>query len=115
MKIFRMRSRIRTFLEVSAAMALASLTALALRAAEPARARAFDTPQQAAEALVQAAASGDEAAVIALFGPDGKDIVTTGDAVDDKNRMVTFAQLAKEKMEISLEGSRKATVIVGPE
>jgi Protein of unknown function (DUF2950) len=103
------------FLEVSAVMALASLTALALRAAEPARARSFDTPQQAADALVAAAQSGDTAALLAIFGPDGKDLITSGDPVDDKDRLSKFTELAKQKMEVSLEGSKKATVVVGPE
>ena len=80
----------------------------------PAR-RRFDSPQQAADALIKAAAAGDQAAVIALFGPDGKDIVTTGDAVDDKNRMAKYAQLAKEKTEISKEGAHKAIIEIGNE
>jgi hypothetical protein len=75
--------------------------------------KTFDTPKQAADALVQAAAAGDQAAVMALFGADGKDIVTSGDSVEDKNRMVKFAQLAKEKMHISNEGSQKAIVEIG--
>jgi hypothetical protein len=83
--------------------------------ASPAGTKTFDTPQQAADALVKAAASGDQAAVIALFGPDGKDIVTTGDTVDDKSRMAKFAQLAKEKTHISKDGAHKAIVEIGNE
>ena len=99
-------------------IAWSGVSALALGSpdpAAPAGAKAFDTPQQAADALVKAAASGDQAAVIALFGPDGKDIVTTGDAVDDKNRMAKYAQLAKEKMEISKDGAHKAIIEIGNE
>jgi hypothetical protein len=84
-------------------------------AAPPAGVKTFDTPQQAADALVQAAASADPAAVIALFGPDGKDIVTSGDSVEDKNRAAKFVQLAKQKMSIEKEGASKATVVIGPE
>ncbi len=81
----------------------------------PAGAKTFDSPKAAADALVQAAASGDQAAVIALFGADGKDIVSSGDAVDDKNRMAKFAELAKQKMEIKNEGASKAIIDIGPE
>jgi hypothetical protein len=77
--------------------------------------KTFDTPKQAADALIQAAAAGDQAAVIALFGADGKDIVTSGDAVDDKNRMMKFAELAKQKMQIKNEGASKAIIDIGPE
>src|SRR4029453_18615560 len=115
MKNLPMRSRIRMFLGVSAAMALASLCALALNAAEPAPARVFDTPQQAADALVAAAESGDPATLLALFGPDGKDLITSGDKVDDAAKLSKFAELAKAQMRISMEGPKKATVVVGPE
>jgi hypothetical protein len=78
-------------------------------------AKTFDSPKAAADALVQAAASGDQAAVMALFGADGKDLVNSGDAVEDKNRMAKFAELAKQKMAIQTEGANKAIVNVGPE
>lgn len=99
-------------------IAWSGVSALALGSPESASAtgaKAFDSPQQAADALVKASAAGDQAAVIALFGPDGKDIVTTGDAVDDKNRMEKFARLAKEKMEIEKDGAHKAIIEVGNE
>jgi hypothetical protein len=96
------------------------LSTLAFASPDPAPAAAsgvktFDTPKQAADALVQAAASGDQAAVLALFGPDGKDIVTSGDPVEDKNRMAKFAELAKQKMEIKNDGAAKAIVDIGPD
>jgi Protein of unknown function (DUF2950) len=115
MKNLSMRSLLAIPLRVGAALALASLPALPLAAAEPARARSFDTLQQAVDALVQAAASGDTAALIAIFGPEGKDIVSTGDPVADKNRMLKFAELAKEKLEVAPESLNKATVVVGPD
>jgi DUF2950 family protein len=113
MKNLSMRSLLAIPLRVGAALALASLPALALRAAEPARARAFDTLQQAVDALVQAAASGDTAALLAIFGPEGKEIVSSGDPVADKNHMMKFAELAKEKLEVAPESLNKATIVVG--
>ena len=92
-----------------------STLAFASPDAAPAGAKAFDSPKAAADALVQAASSGDQAAVLALFGPDGKDIVTSGDSVEDKNRMAEFAKLAKQKMEIKMDGASKAIVDIGPE
>jgi hypothetical protein len=115
MKNLSMRSLLAIPLRVGAALVLASLPALPLAAAEPARARSFDTLQQAVDALVQAAASADTAALIAIFGPEGKDIVSTGDAVADKNRMLKFAELAKQKLEVAPESLNKATVVVGPD
>ena len=45
-------------------------------AVPPAGAKAFATAQAAANALIQAATTFDEPALIAMFGPDGKDLVT---------------------------------------
>jgi Protein of unknown function (DUF2950) len=45
----------------------------------------FASPDDAGNALLTAAKSGDPNAVIAVFGPDSKDIVVTGDPVQDKN------------------------------
>ena len=42
-------------------------------------------PQAAATALIQAAATFDEPAIIAMFGPDSKDLVSTEDPVRDKS------------------------------
>ena len=48
------------------------------------------------DALIQAAATFDEPALVAMFGPDGKDLVTTEDPVRDKSYALAFAALAKE-------------------
>jgi Protein of unknown function (DUF2950) len=45
----------------------------------------FASPDDAGNALLTAAKSGDPNAVIAVFGADSKDIVMTGDPVQDKN------------------------------
>ena len=62
----------------------------------PPGAKAFATAQAAADALIQAASTFDEPALIAMFGPDNKDLVSTGDAVRDKSYALAFAALAKE-------------------
>ena len=81
----------------------------------PPGAKAFATAQAAADALIQAASTFDEAALIALFGPDNKDLVSTGDAVRDKSYAVTFAAMAKEGHAVVVNPSTpsKATVQVG--
>ncbi len=45
----------------------------------------FASPDDAGNALLTAAQSGDPNKIIAVFGPDSKDIVVTGDPVQDKN------------------------------
>src|SRR5580765_959313 len=46
-------------------------------------ARLFDTPQQAASALVNAAENFNVAALKEIFGPNGDDVVFTGEFAQD--------------------------------
>jgi hypothetical protein len=41
-------------------------------------------PQQAADALIAAAQVFDAATIETIFGPDGRDLVVTGDTVQDR-------------------------------
>jgi hypothetical protein len=75
----------------------------------------FDTPKQAADALVQVAANFDAAAAKEILGPDGEDIVASEDPVQDKNRAAEFAAKAKEKMSVQTDkkNPNQAVVLVG--
>ena len=64
--------------------------------AQPAQ-KQFDTPKQAADALIQVAATFDVAAAKEILGPDGEDLIASEDPVQDKNRAAEFAAKAKEK------------------
>jgi hypothetical protein len=63
----------------------------------PAKQRTFDTPKEAADALIAAAAVNDVPALKAIVGPDGEDLVATDDPVQDKNRAEEFTAKAREK------------------
>ena len=75
----------------------------------------FDTPKQAADALVQVAANLDVNAAKEILGPDGEDIVSSEDPVQDKNRAAEFAAKAKEKMSVQTDkkNPNQAIVLVG--
>ena len=75
----------------------------------------FDTPKQAADALIQVAANLDVAAAKEILGPDSEDIISSEDPVMDKNRATAFANKAKEKMsvEIDKKNRNQAILIVG--
>ncbi len=77
--------------------------------------KAFDTPEQAAKALIQAAENYDEPALMEILGPDAKDLVSSEDPVLDKNRSVEFAKLAHEKQMIDTysKNPSRATLSVG--
>ena len=52
--------------------------------------KTFASPEVAGNTLLEAAKSGDQSALLAIFGPDGKDILFSGDAVKDKNNLEDF-------------------------
>jgi Protein of unknown function (DUF2950) len=51
----------------------------------------FASPDDASTALRAAVKSGDQYALLAIFGPDSKEIISSGDAVQDKNSADAFA------------------------
>jgi hypothetical protein len=53
--------------------------------------KTFASPDEAGEALHQAAKSGDQAALLAIFGPDGKEVLFSGDPATDQNALQDFA------------------------
>lgn len=77
--------------------------------------KAFATPKEAAEALINAAGSFDLPALRAILGPDGEDLVASEDAVQDKNRAAAFAAKAREKNEIAIDPKdpKRAILTVG--
>ena len=89
----------------------------ATAAVPPHGAKAFPTAQAAASALIQAASNFDEPALAAMFGPDAKDLVSTGDPVRDKSYAVAFASLAQEGhlVVVSPAHPNRATLQVGGE
>jgi hypothetical protein len=52
--------------------------------------KTFASPSEAGTAFVEAARSGDQAALLAIFGPDGKDVLLSGDPAKDQNGLRTF-------------------------
>jgi hypothetical protein len=78
--------------------------------------RTFASPREAAQALVDAAAHNDTAALLKLFGAQGKDIVESGDASEDKAGRERFASLAGQKMQVEQDkDGDRATITAGPE
>ncbi|MGD9671621.1 MAG: DUF2950 domain-containing protein [Hyphomicrobiaceae bacterium] len=74
----------------------------------------YATPQAAVQALVDALHSEDPApAVVTILGPDGGDIVDSGDPVDDEARRARFLAAYDEAHQIEQDGDAKATLVIG--
>src|SRR5208337_2237254 len=50
----------------------------------------YASPDEAGSALLDAAKSGDQARTVAIFGPESRDIIYSGDAVQDKKLVDAF-------------------------
>ena len=75
----------------------------------------FKTPEEAATALVNAAKSGDSKSIVTVLGPDGEDIVSSGDEVADAATRAKFIAAYDAKHTIAMEGDSKAVMVVGPD
>jgi len=75
----------------------------------------FDSPQQAADALVDAAEKYDVESLTKIFGPAGKDIVLSGETAQDKQHAADFAAQAQKKENISVDPKtgNRAFLLVG--
>jgi hypothetical protein len=75
----------------------------------------FATPQQAAEALIQAAGTYDLSTLKQILGPDSDDLLASEDPVRDKNTAAEFATKAHQNTDVKVDpnSSSRATVLVG--
>jgi hypothetical protein len=81
--------------------------------AKTASAKAFATPEEAFQALADAAKADDQKSLTALLGPAGMGVVRSGDPVADKAAGERFAASYAEKHSVTKEGDAKATLVVG--
>lgn len=75
--------------------------------------KAFATPDEAFQALADAAKANDSKTLAALLGPAGSSVIHSGDAVRDKQSTEQFAASYAEKHSIEKQGDTKATLVVG--
>jgi hypothetical protein len=98
--------------KLSFAAALVAAAATLLPAAGE---RTFSSPQEAAQALIDAADKNDTEALLKLFGPEGRTIVVSGDAAEDKDGRAEFARMAHQSMHIDQPYSGRAIIEIGPD
>jgi hypothetical protein len=72
----------------------------------------FATPEAAVDALKVAAASNDDAAMNAIFGPDRQKLLS-GDPVEDRNALARFAMLLVQSTRLEQKSDSKYTLLTG--
>ena len=83
--------------------------------AQKAGQKKFATAQDAADALLAAAQANDESALLAIFGPDGKQVVSSGDATEDAESRANFVKRYNEMHRLVKEPDGTTTLYVGSE
>ena len=73
----------------------------------------FKSADDAVDALVTAARAGDPNAILEVLGPDGRDIVSSGDKVADRTTREQFAAAYDAKHTLTPEGGAKAILVIG--
>jgi hypothetical protein len=77
--------------------------------------KTFSSAEDAAKALVTAAQNNDEKAMLEILGPDGKQIVSSGDDTEDAQNRANFAQKYQEMHRLVREPDGSTTLYIGAE
>jgi len=75
--------------------------------------KTFSSPEEAANALFAAAQNNDEKAMLELLGPDGKEIVSSGDQAEDTRNRANFARRYEEMSRLVKEPNGTVTLYIG--
>jgi Protein of unknown function (DUF2950) len=77
--------------------------------------KTFETPEAAAQALINAASKNDAATLTGLLGPSGRAMLTSGNAKQDEAERQEFAKIANEKhhLEQSSMNSHVRILLIG--
>lgn len=99
-----------------AACAIVLMACFSLRtAAQQPGQKTFSSSEEASHALFTASQNNDENALLDILGPDGKEIVSSGDAVQDSNNRTNFVKKYDEMHRLRKEPDGSTTLYIGGE
>lgn len=77
--------------------------------------KTFASPEEASKALAAATQNNNDRALLEIFGPDGKEIVTSGDPVQDAEHHANFTRRYQQMHRLVKEPNGETTLYVGAE
>jgi len=77
--------------------------------------RIYDSPEHAAEALVLTVTKGTVDDLVAILGPDSRDLIDSADVPDARQSREVFAAAAKERWRLEDGANGARTLIIGNE
>ncbi len=96
----------------AAAVLLTGLFASPSRAQQAGQ-KTFASPEEASKALYAAAKSNDEKTLLDLLGPEGKEIVSSGDEAEDAESRANYAKRYEEMNRLVKEPNGTVTLYIG--
>lgn len=102
-----------TLTAVSLLLALFCFSALAAGAKQTIHQKTFASPEEAVKAVVVALRAGDLNDLSDILGPDGKEIISSGDEVADENGRKLFVQVYEQSNKLNREMDTKAILELG--
>jgi type II secretory pathway pseudopilin PulG len=104
----------KTLPTVISMISIAAMTLLiyaGISSAAAVKQKTFASAEEAVKALITAARNDDDSAILEIFGPDGKDLIFSGDKVADKQRRKNFLAVYDEQNKLVPEGDSMILVI----
>jgi hypothetical protein len=112
---FASRIAWRKYLEITSILVLLAGFFPALSSAQQTGQKTFSSADEACKALVAAAQSNDEKAMIEILGPDAKEIVSSGDETEDVQNRAEFVKRYEEMHRLVKEPDGTTTLYAGAE
>jgi hypothetical protein len=105
----------RSVVKVVAVVTAVPLLAILMRvmAQEPETQESFTTPGSAVKALVKALETDDKTALLAVLGPDGKEVISSGDEVSDRKGEAWFVDSYKAQHALVASGPSREILTIG--
>jgi hypothetical protein len=73
----------------------------------------FGSPEEAMKTLLETVKAGDTKGMMAVLGPEGEDIIDSGDKVQDKDAQDRFVKAYHEKVDFVKEKEDRVSIIIG--
>ncbi len=83
--------------------------------AQPAGQKTFSSPDKASRALIRAVQAGNEEDLLEIFGPAGKEIISSGDKVEDQKSRDAFAEKYQRMNRLVEEPDGTVRIYIGAE
>jgi len=101
------------FVIVATIMAVGFYQIVLAAEVKPAVQKTFKSPEEAVKSLTEALKSNDTKELLGIFGPAGKEIISSGDEVADKAARERFVKACEELTKLEKETDKKVTLVVG--